>query len=158
VSLVAILDADKEGFLRSERSLIQTMGRAARNIHGTAILYADHETGSMRRALDETNRRRVKQEIYNSEHGITPQTIIKQVSDVMEAAYPVPGRSGRKAADRKGVYEVMSPAQLLKRAAKLEKKMLKHARDLEFEEAAKLRDEIQTIRAMGLGIDGKKAG
>ena len=158
VSLVAILDADKEGFLRSERSLIQTMGRAARNIHGTAILYADHETGSMRRALDETNRRRVKQEIYNSEHGITPQTIVKQVSDVMEAAYPVPGRSGRKAADRKGVYEVMSPAQLLKRAAKLEKKMLKHARDLEFEEAANLRDEIQAIRAMGLGIDGKKAG
>ena len=158
VSLVAILDADKEGFLRSERSLIQTMGRAARNIHGTAILYADRETGSMRRALDETNRRRVKQEIYNSEHGITPQTIIKQVSDVMEAAYPVPGRSGRKAADKKGVYEVMSPAQLLKRAAKLEKKMLKHARDLEFEEAANLRDEIQAIRAMGLGIDGKKAG
>ena len=158
VSLVAILDADKEGFLRSERSLIQTMGRAARNIHGTAILYADRETGSMRRALDETNRRRVKQEIYNSEHGITPQTIVKQVSDVMEAAYPVPGRSGRKAADRKGVYEVMSPAQLLKRAAKLEKKMLKHARDLEFEEAARLRDEIQTIRAMGLGIDGQRAG
>jgi len=158
VSLVAILDADKEGFLRSERSLIQTIGRAARNIHGTAILYADRVTGSMSRALDETDRRRETQKIYNLEHGITPKTIVKQVSDVMESAYPVPGRTGRKAADKRAVYEVMSPEQLLKRAAKLEKRMLKHARDLEFEEAAKLRDEIQTVRAMGLGIDGKKAG
>ena len=94
VSLVAILDADKEGFLRSERSLIQTIGRAARNLHGTAILYADRVTGSMRRALDETDRRRATQVIYNEKHGITPKTIIKQVSDVMEAAYPVPGRTG----------------------------------------------------------------
>ena len=158
VSLVAILDADKEGFLRSERSLIQTIGRAARNIHGTAILYADKITGSMRRALDETDRRREKQVIYNAEHGITPRSIVKHVADVMEAAYPVPGRSGLKASDKKRVYEVMSPEQLLKRAAKLEKKMLKHARDLEFEEAAKLRDEIQTVRALGLGIGGQKAG
>ena len=158
VSLVAILDADKEGFLRSERSLIQTMGRAARHIHGTAILYADRETGSMRRALDETDRRRKKQVAYNVEHGITPKSIVKQVSDVMEAAYPVPGRTGRKVADKRAVYELMSPEQLLKRAAKLEKTMLKHARDLEFEEAAKLRDEIQTIRALGLGIEGRKAG
>ncbi len=155
VSLVAILDADKEGFLRSERSLIQTIGRAARNLHGTAILYADRVTGSMRRALDETDRRRATQVIYNEKHGITPKTIIKQVADVMEAAYPVPGRT---AGDKKGVYEVMSPEQLLKRAAKLEKKMLKHARDLEFEEAANLRDEIQSIRAQGLGIGGAKAG
>ena len=158
VSLVAILDADKEGFLRSERSLIQTIGRAARHLHGTAILYGDRVTGSMRRALDETDRRRATQVLYNQEHGITPKTIIKQVSDVMEAAYPVPGRTGRKAGDKQGIYEVMSPEQLLKRAAKLEKKMLKHARDLEFEEAARLRDEIQSMRAQGLGIGGAKAG
>ena len=158
VSLVAILDADKEGFLRSERSLIQTIGRAARHLHGTAILYADRVTGSMRRALDETDRRRATQVLYNEEHGITPKTIIKQVADVMESAYPVPGRTGGQAGDKKGIYEVMSPEQLLKRAAKLEKKMLKHARDLEFEEAAKLRDEIQSMRAQGLGIGGAKAG
>jgi excinuclease ABC subunit B len=158
VSLVAILDADKEGFLRSERSLIQTIGRAARHLHGTAILYADRVTGSMRRALDETDRRRATQVLYNEEHGITPKTIIKQVADVMEAAYPVPGRTGRALGDKKAVYEVLSPEQLLKRAAQLEKKMLRHARDLEFEEAAKLRDEIQSMRAQGLGIGGAKAG
>ena len=158
VSLVAILDADKEGFLRSERSLIQTIGRAARNIHGTAILYADRVTGSMERALDETNRRREKQTLYNQEHSITPKSIIKQVADVMEAAYPVPGRTGRKAADRKGVYEVMTPEQLLKQAAKLEKKMLKHARDLEFEEAANLRDEIQHLRSEAFGLPDSDAG
>jgi len=158
VSLVAILDADKEGFLRSERSLIQTIGRAARNLHGTAILYADVITGSMKRAMDETDRRREKQVAYNEEHGITPATIVKQVSDVMESAYPVPGRGPGHAADKKGVYEVMSPEQALKKAAQLEKKMLKHARDLEFEEAARLRDDIQAIRAQGLGIGEKKAG
>ena len=157
VSLVAILDADKEGFLRSERSLIQTIGRAARNIHGTAILYADDMTGSMRRAIDETNRRRDKQVAYNEEHDITPATIVKQVADVMEAAYPVPRGPQRKAADRKGVYEVLSAEQLLKKAATLEKRMLKHARDLEFEEAAKLRDEIHEIRARAFGIDEQKA-
>jgi excinuclease ABC subunit B len=105
VSLVAILDADKEGFLRSERSLIQTIGRAARNLHGTAILYADVITGSMKRAMGETDRRREKQVLYNEEHGITPATIVKQVSDVMESAYPVPGRGPGHAADKKGVYE-----------------------------------------------------
>jgi excinuclease ABC subunit B len=158
VSLVAILDADKEGFLRSERSLIQTIGRAARNLHGTAILYADRVTGSMQRALDETNRRRETQVAYNLEHNITPATIVKQVADVMESAYPAPDRKRGKAADKRGVYEVMSPEQLLKQAAKLEKKMLKHARDLEFEEAARLRDEIQSLRTQGLGLDGRKAG
>jgi len=158
VSLVAILDADKEGFLRSERSLIQTIGRAARNLHGTAILYADRVTGSMQRALDETNRRRVKQVAHNLEHSITPATIVKQVSDVMESAYPAPDRKRGTAADKRGVYEVMSPEQLLKQAAKLEKKMLKHARDLEFEEAARLRDEIQLLRSEGLGLGGRKAG
>jgi excinuclease ABC subunit B len=158
VSLVAILDADKEGFLRSERSLIQTIGRAARNLHGTAILYADRVTGSMQRALDETNRRREKQLAHNIEHGITPASIVKQVADIMEAAYPAPERARGKAADKRGVYAVMSPEQLLKQAAKLEKKMLKHARDLEFEEAARLRDEIQLLRSEGLGLGGRKAG
>src|SRR5210317_1521223 len=158
VSLVAILDADKEGFLRSERSLIQTMGRAARNLHGTAILYADRVTGSMQRALDETNRRREKQVAHNLEHNITPASIVKQVADVMESAYPAPDRKRGVAADKRAIYEVMSPEQLLKQAAKLEKKMLKHARDLEFEEAARLRDEIQSLRTQGLGLDGRKAG
>ena len=158
VSLVAILDADKEGFLRSERSLIQTIGRAARNLHGTAILYADVITGSMKRAMDETDRRREKQVLYNEEHGITPATIIKQVSDVMESAYPVPGRGPGHAADKKGVYEILSPEQALKTASQLEKKMLRHARDLEFEEAARLRDEIQAFRAQAFGVDGQKAG
>jgi excinuclease ABC subunit B len=158
VSLVAILDADKEGFLRSERSLIQTIGRAARNLHGTAILYADRITGSMERAMDETRRRREKQVSHNEEHDITPATIIKQVADVMESAYPAPQGSRGKAADKRGVYEVMGPEELLKKAAKLEKKMLKHARDLEFEEAAKLRDEIQMVRAMAFGIPASDAG
>ncbi len=158
VSLVAILDADKEGFLRSDRSLIQTIGRAARNVHGTAILYADHVTGSMQRALEETGRRREKQLSFNDEHGITPATIIKQVADVMEAAYPAPKKGRRKVADDRPDYESMTTEALLKRAAKLEKKMLKHARDLEFEEAAKLRDEIQAIREQGFGLQQQKAG
>jgi len=158
VSLVAILDADKEGFLRSDRSLIQTMGRAARNINGTAILYADKITDSMRRALDETERRREKQVAFNAEHGITPATIVKQVADIMETAYPAPHKSRRKVADGQPVYELMTTDQLLKRAAKLEKKMLKAARDLEFEEAARLRDEIQFIREQGLGLEHQKAG
>ena len=158
VSLVAILDADKEGFLRSDRSLIQTVGRAARNIHGTAILYADRITGSMQRALEETGRRREKQLAFNAEHGITPATIVKQVADIMEAAYPAPGRGRRKVADDQPVYELMTTEQLMKRAAKLEKKMLRHARDLEFEEAARLRDEIQIIRDQGLGLEQQKAG
>jgi excinuclease ABC subunit B len=156
VSLVAILDADKEGFLRSERSLIQTIGRAARNLHGTAILYADRVTGSMKRAMDETDRRRAKQVAYNAEHGITPATIVKQVADIMESAYPSPQKGRGLAAEGKGIYEVMSPELALKKAAQLEKKMLKHARDLEFEEAARLRDDIQAIRAHAFGIDGKK--
>jgi len=158
VSLVAILDADKEGFLRSDRSLIQTIGRAARNLHGKAILYADSITGSMQRALDETGRRRETQLAYNEEHGITPATIIKQVSDIMGAAYPAPQKGPRMVADDRPVYELMTTEQLMKRAAKLEKKMLRHARDLEFEEAAKLRDEIHSIRNHGLGLADQKAG
>jgi len=158
VSLVAILDADKEGFLRSDRSLIQTIGRAARNVHGKAILYADNMTGSMKRALEETGRRRKTQLAFNEKHEITPATIIKQVADVMEAAYPSPRKERRKVADDQPVYELMTTEQLMKRAAKLEKKMLRHARDLEFEEAAKLRDEIQIIRDYGLGLVDQKAG
>jgi excinuclease ABC subunit B len=158
VSLVAILDADKEGFLRSERSLIQTIGRAARNLHGTAILYADNMTGSMRRAIDETERRRAKQLEHNEVHGITPATIVKQVADIMQAAYPAPGKGRRRVADDGPDYASMTPEQLMKRSAKLEKQMLRHARDLEFEEAARLRDEIRRIREEGLGLPDTKAG
>jgi excinuclease ABC subunit B len=154
VSLVAILDADKEGFLRSERSLIQTMGRAARNLNGKALLYADRMTGSMERAIDETNRRRDRQVLYNEKHGIKPASIVKQVADIMEAAYPVPGRGPRKVADEAEMYAAMTPEQLLRQAAKLEKQMLKHARDLEFEDAAKLRDQISRVRDAGLGLSG----
>ena len=158
VSLVAILDADKEGFLRSERSLIQTIGRAARNLHGTALLYADKMTGSMTRAIDETSRRRERQLHYNEKHNITPASIVKQVTDIMEAAYPVPGRGRKRIAEDATRYESMTPEQLLRKAQKLEKKMLKHARDLEFEEAARLRDEIQNMRKVGLGVSDKLAG
>ena len=158
VSLVAILDADKEGFLRSERSLIQTIGRAARNINGTAILYADKVTGSMQRAMEETERRRVRQVEHNELHGITPASIVKQVADIMESAYPSPRRESRKAAEERERYAAMTPEQLMRRAAKLEKQMLKAARDLEFERAAELRDEIQRIRENGMGLPSKKAG
>jgi excinuclease ABC subunit B len=158
VSLVAILDADKEGFLRSDRSLIQTIGRAARNVHGTAILYADRVTGSMQRAMEETNRRRERQLAHNEANGITPASIVKQVADIMEAAYPAPRGARRGAAEDAPSYASMSPEQLMKKAAKLEKQMLRHARDLEFEEAARIRDEIRRIRQEGLGLPDLKAG
>ncbi len=158
VSLVAILDADKEGFLRSDRSLIQTIGRAARNLNGKALMYADTVTGSMQRAIDETNRRREKQIEHNARHGITPATIVKQVTDIMEATYPVPGRGRRRAAEESAAYDSMPPDQLLKKAQKLEKQMLQHARDLEFEEAARLRDEIQRIRKAAVGLPNRLAG
>ena len=157
VSLVAILDADKEGFLRSDRSLIQTMGRAARNINGKAILYADNMTGSMKRAIEETDRRRERQLEHNKKHGIKPESIVKKVADIMEAAYPSPRSGSRKVADGKAKYEVLEPEQMMKKAAKLEKQMLKAARDLEFEQAAKLRDEIHLLRAAGMGIADRKA-
>lgn len=157
VSLVAILDADKEGFLRSDRSLIQTIGRAARNINGKAILYADNMTGSMTRAIEETDRRRERQLEHNKKHGIKPESIVKKVTDIMEAAYPSPRSGSRKVADGKAKYEVLEPEQMMKKAAKLEKQMLKAARDLEFEQAAKLRDEIHLLRAAGMGIADRKA-
>ncbi len=155
VSLVAILDADKEGFLRSERSLIQTIGRAARHLRGQAILYADQLTGSMRRALEETDRRRAKQRAYNQLHGVTPRGIQKAVADILEGAHPgapVPAESYAQVAEESAAYARESPAVLAKKIKQLEQAMYRHARDLEFEEAAKLRDEIQRIRQFGLGV------
>ena len=157
VSLVAILDADKEGFLRSDRSLIQTVGRAARNLRGKAILYADQITGSMRRALDETERRRAKQQAYNQAHGITPRGIRKAVADIMEGAYshpgaPLPATQYARVAEETAAYARESPAALARKIKQLEQAMYRYARDLEFEEAAKLRDEIQRIRQFGLGV------
>jgi len=154
VSLVAILDADKEGFLRSEGALIQTIGRAARNVNGRAILYADTITGSMRRALDETARRRSKQVEHNLAHGITPQGIRKAVQDVMEGARAADERAERLEA---GIPLDMTPEQIMKRIKTLEAQMMKLARNLEFEEAARLRDEISQLRSVGLGLGGRKA-
>ncbi len=155
VSLVAILDADKEGFLRSDRSLIQTIGRAARNAHGKAILYADRITGSMERAIGETERRRARQMAYNEAHGITPTTITKAVADIMEGAY-APGAAGARrfaeVAEEVAEYAGLSPEQLARELRKLEKQMQQHARDLEFEEAAKLRDRIRLIQERNLGL------
>ena len=153
VSLVAILDADKEGFLRSEGSLIQTIGRAARNVRGKAILYGDNVTGSMRRAIDETGRRRQKQMAFNETHGITPQTVQKNVADIMEAAYPGAPASPRrfaKVAEETAEYAAMTPAQMSRRVKELEKQMHQHARDLEFEEAARIRDQLKELQSRGL--------
>ena len=144
VSLVAILDADKEGFLRSERSLIQTIGRAARNLNGKAILYGDKITGSMQRAIDETERRRSIQQAFNKEHGITPQGIKKKISDVMDTGGS--GRGKKRVAEKKGQYEVRSLADSVEMIEKLEKEMLDHAKNLEFEKAAAVRDRIEKIR------------
>ncbi|WP_042412773.1 excinuclease ABC subunit UvrB [Comamonas aquatica] len=150
VSLVAILDADKEGFLRAERSLIQTIGRAARNLHGKAILYADRITDSMRKAIDETERRRAKQIAYNEAHGIQPQAIVKRVKDLIDGVYSE--KSGRAADDQARAQvcheaeAVMSEAELAKAIKKLEKDMLAHAKNLEFEAAARLRDQLAVLK------------
>ena len=137
VSLVAILDADKEGFLRSERSLIQTIGRAARHINGRAILYADRITGSIQRALDETNRRREKQIAFNQQHGITPKGILKSVADIMEGAHIGTRKNHSKTTD----LPMLSPTELLKKINLLEKQMYEHAKNMAFEQAAATRDE-----------------
>ncbi len=153
VSLVAILDADKEGFLRSEGSLIQTIGRAARNAHGKAILYADQITGSMRRAIDETERRREKQQTYNEAHGITPKTILKSIADIMEGAYPGAQMSPRKyakVAEEECDYASLTPKQMAKRVKQMEEAMYRHAQNLEFEEAARVRDQIRDLQDRGL--------
>lgn len=153
VSLVAILDADKEGFLRSEGALIQTIGRAARNANGKAILYADKITGSMHRAIDETERRRAKQEAYNEEHDITPQTIRKAIADILEGARPgapMPAKQYAKVAEDEAEYAALSPKQVAKQIKALEKEMYQHAKDLEFEEAAAVRDQLRKLQAAGV--------
>jgi len=149
VSLVAILDADKEGFLRSERSLIQTIGRAARHINGTAILYADRVTDSMRRALAETDRRRARQVAYNQRHSITPKGIVKRIKDLIDGVYDA---SQMQAAQDEARYEAMSEKQIAREIKALEKKMLEHARNLEFEEAAKMRDRLTELKKKVFGV------
>ncbi len=152
VSLVAILDADKEGFLRSDRSLIQTIGRAARNLNGRAILYADKITGSMQRAIEETERRRQKQQLHNKQHGITPKGIQKSITDIMEAGYEQRYQQKYlKVAEHAGEYAHMKPEQASHEIDKLEKRMYEHARNLEFEEAAALRDKIDELKKLALG-------
>ena len=152
VSLVAILDADKEGFLRSEGSLIQTVGRAARNLNGMAIMYADRITGSMQRAIAETDRRRSRQLEFNREHGIEPRSVVKEVRDIMLGARDHAPRRGRRAAEPRQEYRQLTPEQLARKISRLEKEMFEHARNLEFEDAARLRDELQALRRVELGL------
>jgi excinuclease ABC subunit B len=149
VSLVAILDADKEGFLRSERSLIQTIGRAARHINGTAILYADRVTESIRKALGETDRRRAKQVGYNEQHGITPKGIVKRIKDLIDGVYDA---SQAQVAEEEARYEAMSEKQIAREIKALEKKMLQHAKNLEFEEAAAVRDRLVELKKRVFGV------
>jgi excinuclease ABC subunit B len=156
VSLVAILDADKEGFLRAERSLIQTIGRAARNLHGKAILYADRITDSMRKAIDETERRRVKQMAYNEANGVVPQAIVKRVKDLIDGVYSE--KSGKEAKQlevrQRQVEEVqeLSEKEMAKEIKRLEKEMLEFARNLEFEQAARARDQLAALKTRMLGV------
>jgi excinuclease ABC subunit B len=160
VSLVAILDADKEGFLRSDNSLIQTMGRAARHLHGKAILYADRITGSMQRAMEETDRRRNVQLAFNLQHGLSPVSIRKNVMDVMEGAradstdfgYKM-GKKKRGAEEAAPNLRMLSPEQIVREIKRLEAQMYKHARNLEFEEAAKIRDSIEKLKQQELGLE-----
>ena len=155
VSLVAILDADKEGFLRAERSLIQTIGRAARNLNGRAILYADKITESMRKAMGETERRRAKQVAYNAEHGITPRSVTKKVKELIDGVYSEKNaKDDLKSATEAAAVEAMSEKDLAKRIKLLEKQMLDHARNLEFEKAARVRDQLALLREQAFGAAG----
>jgi len=156
--LVAILDADKEGFLRSERSLIQTIGRAARNVQGRAILYADKITDSMQRAMGETQRRRAKQVAHNTEHGITARSIVKQVRDLIDGVYSE--KAGKEAeklerdAMQRAQIEDMSEKDISREIKRLEKIMLEHARNLEFEKAARVRDQLAVLKEQAFGAPG----
>jgi excinuclease ABC subunit B len=154
VSLVAILDADKEGFLRAERSLIQTIGRAARNVNGTAILYADNMTDSMRRAIDETERRRAKQIAYNERMGITPRGVVKKVKDIIDGVYSADdARAELKEMQQRAKFEDMSEKDLAKELKRLEKQMMEHAKNLEFEKAAAARDQLAVLRERVFGAN-----
>ena len=153
VSLVAILDADKEGFLRSERSLIQAIGRAARHLHGTAIMYGDKVTRSMQQAIDETDRRRRKQIAYNEAHGITPKGVYKKVKDLIDGIYqPDAERDALKAAQTLSSYRGMNEKELSREFKRLERDMHDAARNLEFERAAELRDQLKQLRVQLFGI------
>jgi excinuclease ABC subunit B len=150
VSLVAILDADKIGFLRSATSLIQTIGRAARNVNGKVIMYADRESDAMREAISETNRRRSIQEAYNTEHGITPQTVRKAIHDLLIREQEEKRQNEQRNLEIiKSDFNVVIPAQRKKLIKVLENEMLEHAKNLEFEQAAVIRDEIEKLKEMG---------
>jgi len=155
---VAILDADKEGFLRSTRSLIQTMGRAARHLNGTAILYADRITDSMQRAMGETSRRRARQVMHNEVMGIVPTGVSKRIKDIIDGVYDAE-TAGRelKAAQETARYEVMSEKDMSREIRRLEKAMLEHARNLEFEAAATARDELFRIKQLAFGGEAHDA-
>jgi excinuclease ABC subunit B len=154
VSLVAILDADKEGFLRSARSLIQTFGRAARNVNGRVIMYADVITRSMRRAIEETDRRRARQLAYNREHGITPETIRKDIQDIMSSVYEADYVTVPVAADPGNPLDNLAPEEIPRVLGELKERMLRLAKDLKFEEAAEVRDQLMELEQRDLGIPG----
>jgi excinuclease ABC subunit B len=158
VSLVAILDADKEGFLRAERSLIQTIGRAARNLNGKAILYADQITDSMRRAIDETERRRARQMAFNAEHGIVPRGVTKQIKDLIDGVYSAQDDQKKLRHAPEVDVEAMSEKDLGKRIKQLERQMLEHAKNLEFEQAARVRDQLASLREQAFGAAGGQDG
>ncbi len=156
VSLVAILDADKEGFLRSERSLIQTIGRSARNLNGRAILYADRITDSMKRAIDETERRRNKQIAFNIENNITPRSVVKRIKDLIDGVYSEKsGKEAEKFEMQRAMVEDMSEKDVAREIKRLEKLMIEHAKNLEFEKAARVRDQLSQIKAQAFGAAGK---